>query len=701
MTQAHRRVRSLLRSPRLGLLLAVLTAPAWADPEGTDTSTDAPVADPVVAPVPTPVADPGEPAADVIVPSDDDTKIDDATKSDDDGKSDDGKDDDDTKFSVTTCDGGLGVRWIADDGFTGTCADPAVDCPCPEVDGWKASRAFAGAGALPPVLAPYCLYEWPGKGAADPKAVAALTGKLRGTVRSLGEDCVVVAPQTHPVNDVVRPWLRSEMRGVAGGSEPLPLGTVPPATIEIAALDSSPTDIMGAIPLGNLEHGYVTGWLGHDLTSDGVTSFGLVSTWLALPYLDAATVDRVHGGSFGTRGELAQRIVDAVTLWKTRTAVAPRLVMPLALGWDPAFGPPGSAPSRAVHDAILHAVCHGAFVAAAAGNDAGGPAPATGALLPAAWESEIGPTVADCEANEGVGSLSNLLPNYGYAVLSAATPPAPLVVSVAGVDYADRPIALTRPGSVTHFAALAFQGTSGAPGAATLPPPHTGTSIGVTVAGAAAASVWAYDPSLTAPEVLALIEATAAPISTFDPAQCVGGLCDVLRISVPDARDAACAATTGNPRCPAVAAPSTPPPVFTANPTWPTADITALTSYFSGAPVSPALVVPASPFELTAGAATPAWVHPQPLQPGCSVCTLVHTTGSLDVEISSTYPTSINNVTVTIPGTFCATSYRIATTMTPGQALRTGISPTSGTRATISWTLASTGAAVSEQMTVF
>ncbi len=123
-----------------------------------------------------------------------------------------------------SCDGS-GPRWIAADGFTGTCADPASSCACPSAPGWIASRAFAVVpegstkpAPIPPLLSPYCLYEWAGAEFVDGLAIGALHQAIDTKVEGLTEDCVVVAPHAHPVNDLVRPWLRAQLREAEGGA---------------------------------------------------------------------------------------------------------------------------------------------------------------------------------------------------------------------------------------------------------------------------------------------------------------------------------------------------------------------------------------------------------------------------------------------------------------------------------------------------
>src|SRR5262249_6952230 len=128
----------------------------------------------------------------------------------------------------------------------------------------------------------------------------------------------------------------------------------------------------------------------------GGAQLAQVRTRLTLPYLDDTTVDSVNGGTFGGRGNVAHELLAAVASWKPNALNLPRLVIPLAVGWDGGVGAANESSSQAVHDALLHAACYGAFVAAAAGNDTGGPNPATGPLYPAAWESENAPGLNDC-----------------------------------------------------------------------------------------------------------------------------------------------------------------------------------------------------------------------------------------------------------------------------------------------------------------
>src|SRR5262249_17987862 len=150
-----------------------------------------------------------------------------------------------------------------------------------------------------------------------------------------------------------------------------------------------------------------------------------------------------------------------------------------------------------------------------------------------AWESEPAPSLNTCLM---LGELP-VIPGYQYEVLPppGQVPPAPLVLAVGGLSYSDRPIAATRAASLTGLGALAYQSAAGDPMQA-LPKPHTGTSVGVTVAGAAAAGVWAYQPSRTAPAVIDLLRNTAQAIGPpVSPALCVGGLCAVQRLSLCDA----------------------------------------------------------------------------------------------------------------------------------------------------------------------
>lgn len=630
---------------------------------------------------------------------------------------------------------GTGARWIGRQVSTNECLAPpfGITCACPAPlapSPWRVTRAFDLQSSvsfpisIPDELDWYCAYDWTGPGTGDPSVLQAALG---GAVEEWFEDSVVVAslsapggaPGPAPEEDVetrapfasyhptpipaLREWLREGFRDLGrGGLGTLPVGIDPRANVEIAVLDTSPTDPRGGIPLGTSAHGHLVGWTSRDLLCDDPLSVGCfahISTYLALPYITSKHVDCDHGGAFGTRVDLARQIFLAVETWKHRVGPAPHLVIPLALGWDQRFEKPKDLATRAVHDALVHASCHGAFLAAAAGNDTGGPTPAEGAVYPAAWESEAAPGPADCKSFEGKAWSSKLDP-----VVPPSNVNVPLILSIGGVDREDRPIALTRPKSLTQLVALAFQAAAGDP-SRPLPQPLTGTSIGVTVAGAAAAAVWAYDPTLTAREVMSVLTDTATPLAGPDLLLSAPGAGAPGRISLCDAIVKACSSSLApNPRC------SLDPVICSdwtdhEDPLLPLAIEKSIEAHFAG--TAGLVSVPPPPCQLPGpcpvlsthqlSPAPPpgAWVHPQPIDPGCSVCMFRPSYGlyvELDgrVSLPSMLSLSLYSGRSGVP-----TSYNFNTS--PGQQSMSVAMTTSPTvtRAMISWQT-STGSVAEE-----
>lgn len=629
--------------------------------------------------------------------------------------------------ALGTCNG-LGPRWVGTDGFTGACQDPAVDCPCPAAPDWIAERAFAvtlpggqGTPPIPPVLSPYCAYTWNGGTPIVAQTILDLQSAVGAQVTNMAEDCVVMSPSGDAeAEGKLQSYRRDRFRAEARGLDALPQGEDAPATIEVAIADSSPEDATGAIPRGALLHGHVMGWTVRDLSCDEGSSGPCLTdirTYLALPQVDDVTIDTENGGSFGSRLQLAQQLFEAVEGWKQEVADRPRLVLPLALGWDPNLTGTGDLASELVHQALLHAACAGVIVTAAAGNQVGGPTASDGLVYPAAWEAELAPTEAECLALEGVGSAEELVPGSPYAIFPDAAgnvPVPPLVTSVGAVDYADHPISVTRPHGVPRLTALGFQTSAGDP-SSPAPRPLTGTSVAAMVAGAAAADVWAYAPELTAPEVLAILDETAQPLlSPIDPALCADAACDVKRISICDAVAAACALGV-NPRCPEtpiVCAPSAEPPVkglpsgvgsgsaagssvggsatYAISPSLGAAIEAAFQSRLILVPKQ----APDSPWNVFPGVAATEWVNPQPIDPGCGVCVLNLAASRAYVSMNPAYlttaaasGTTVSNVTLTVNGTtnLAVSSTKGVTVMLPA-ASASGAS-SDGTTAQLSWTL--------------
>ncbi|MFO0593611.1 MAG: hypothetical protein U0441_39080 [Polyangiaceae bacterium] len=633
--------------------------------------------------------------------------------------------------ALGTCNG-LGPRWVGTDGFTGACQDPAVDCPCPAATDWIAERAFAvkmpgnaSSPPIPPLLSPYCAYTWNGGTPIAPQTILDLQTAVGANVTNLTEDCVVISPQGMPeAEDKLQSYRRERFQAEGRGLGALPEGEDAPATIEVAIADSSPEDATGAIPRGSLLHGHVMGWTARDLTCDaGGPCLTDIRTYLALPHVDEATTDLENGGSFGSRLELAQQLFEAVESWKQDVSDRPRLVLPLALGWDPNLTGTGDLASELVHQALVHAACAGVIVTAAAGNQVGGPTPSEGLVYPAAWQDELAPTEAECLALEGVAAQDELVPGSEYAIFPDAlsgVPAASLVTAVGAVDYAGRPIQVTRPHGVPRLTALGFQADAGDP---SYPAPRalTGTSVAAIVAGAAAADVWAYAPELTAPEVLAILDATAQPLpEPIDPALCTDPASEVKRVSICEAVAAACALGV-SPRCPATPIDCTPvaiskPPVKglpvvgssgtsassagASAVSWldPTLG-TAIDTAFQGKLVLPPKQVSESPWSLFPGVAATEWVNPQPIDPGCSVCVLNLAASRAYVSMNPAYlsdmaasGTTVSNVTLTVNGTL---NLDVPTTKSVVVTLPAASASGDRTTAQLSWTLDREGSTVS------
>jgi hypothetical protein len=247
-----------------------------------------------------------------------------------------------------------------------------------------------------------------------------------------------------------------------------------------------------------------------------------------------------QGGHFGYQSDLAAAIERAVDAW--RQGGEPhghRLVVNLSLGWLGAFGGAAGdtsaelAPARSVHAAIQKAVCRGALVFAASGNDSGGTAHASGMIYPAAWTVQDRPTAARCKA---FGK-----PAAGYVAVGR------LLEAVGGVDGADRALAIARPLSTPRLVAPGSLGTAldtdGQPLA-----PLTGTSVSTAVASAAAAVAWAYVPSLDAPAVAESVYLSGRWLQPGADPGCCRGTCAVRRVSTCGALARVCADGAGGVR---------------------------------------------------------------------------------------------------------------------------------------------------------
>lgn len=213
----------------------------------------------------------------------------------------------------------------------------------------------------------------------------------------------------------------------------------------------------------------------------------------------------------------------------------------------------------------------------------------------------------------------------------------PLLAAIGGLDYADRPIAVTRPGSLGSLAALAFQGVAWADGE-TPPQALTGTSMAAAVAGGATAAVWSYLPELRADEVLDLLQSSSQALGQApDPALCIAPSCSVRRISLCDALAAVCALDDAKPQCPSTPIECAPTYTHGQNPPWPSALESKVAAYFAAAALKPAAVSTLE--QLNIG--IPAEALPSSLQ-GVASATLVWTVNEAGVLSAAAEPIAIS-----------------------------------------------------------
>ncbi|HEY8206534.1 MAG TPA: S8/S53 family peptidase [Myxococcaceae bacterium] len=466
------------------------------------------------------------------------------------------------------------------------------DSPCPPVPGasggtWEGKKLFGepGAPATPPALQAYCAYEWTpltfGGGLPDTAPLKAMAGVVSSHFSELARDCWVVGPSGSSAG-VDAGWhtLRDDYHQQTGWMANLPQGTTPPAKIRVAVVDTAPDFYAAGAPADDRSgHGHAVGWIirEHACPAAGASCIGQIADRLAMPQITLKKRDTVEGGYFGSQGEVARAIHGAVHDWRAFKAAGgnqPRMVINLSLGWDPKHGgdqpTPSSLPlpARAVYAAITHAVCQGALVIAAAGNDPGGPGLPGGPMFPGGWEVRPAPTPAQCQNAESPGwSAAGVFPT-GAGVYQ------PLVYAVSGVRPDDHLLLNARPGGRARLAAPGEHAVAadGASPTQVL----TGTSAGGAVTSAVAAAVWGYRPALTGPEVMEFIRGSAKHLGVsadfcLGGSPCPMGLLEreARRVNLCEAVRDACTGGPGNcPTAPVTCAPRPPyagvPPVLSA-----------------------------------------------------------------------------------------------------------------------------------------
>ncbi|MEM9114902.1 MAG: S8/S53 family peptidase [Myxococcota bacterium] len=365
-------------------------------------------------------------------------------------------------------------------------------------------------------LARYCVHERLADQAAWPVA------------SQVEPDCAVVSPLS---------WEATLLDAFRTQRETLDLTTATPlARTWLALLDTSPSSPSGGPAAGfHSDHGYVLELLARDLGCPGAGANCLFRLHheLALPlFWDGTSWEtELLGGVIGRQSDLARAIYDAVDAFESLRGPSDRLVLNLSLGWlpRPLYGgqigdAPGERPSaRSVIAALRHAVCRGALVFAAAGNESGGAHHRDGLMFPAAWHDRAAPSLQDCASLEGAG------PAFDGSTA--------LLHAVSGVDGADRRLSISRPLSETLLVAPAALAIAPDP-AKVVTRPVTGTSVASLMAASTAALVWSFQPGWSGDQVYGHILAEGVDLNR--PAEvCHPGPCQNLR------RLASCGAVHG------------------------------------------------------------------------------------------------------------------------------------------------------------
>ncbi|WP_437279182.1 S8/S53 family peptidase [Sorangium sp. So ce375] len=585
--------------------------------------------------------------------------------------------------------GCTGRRWIG--------KFPDGDCPDPPQDSdWTSQKLFQSDIQTPAFLAGYCVYEYAHEGEPDAAEIAALKDAVAARSDcTFAEDCVTVGALGNlPEIDAARLILHDEfIEQVNGPALPPVSAGATLATAQVAVIDTRAGGRSPADP-----HGTVVGGLIRDLTclNPQARCAADVTYDLGLPHLNNSDLSD-SGGHFGSMSQVATAIYRSVTAWQRRNYEAPnaapttpRLVINASLGGQPGAdcGPQVdtlSCSAQSAFDAIRHAACQGAIVVVAAGNSPGGPtrletakdqaeaspvpvpmnvakneaSARSGATCPAAWTRMLSRN--ECEDLEGTSYDARLI-EKGFAPFSGSSSEGwldtPLLVPVAGVDSSDALLPNAREGSLPRSAALGILGTAtenrlgtvtgdGTP--ESFPPPMTGSSLGAASWTATVANVWAYNPELTAREIIDLLHATGSQL--YDASRApraavvdwdIAASPDVRRPSVCAAISQLCSSSPRPAACPT--SPISCPPLAAVQQQ--NRDLGALAPTFTalfGDASSTQLFTATrsrspSPSEEFQTLATPSWVHPQPETQPCGLCGLSLSSSRADIYIDSQFP---------------------------------------------------------------
>jgi hypothetical protein len=359
-----------------------------------------------------------------------------------------------------------------------------------------------GATTPPPGLAPFCLIEY----RASPDACSLkLPSPNEPRSPRISQDPAIVTAPGHktPAADanVVRTFQDRFREAITPTTLPEGRQTT---SVRLAVLDTAPSS--SAPSAGGGGHGQALTRLARDLTCGregcvaDITARNALPLRLQPPRETTAAAQPVWsidaGGELGTLGWLAQAI--------RREVVANggdrKLILNLSLGWNP-IDMPGELDERtpppvlAVYAALRDAQCRGAVIFAAAGNRAGecGTGRCDGFLYPAAWSgAPRHATWADIPPADSLPGECQELIGEGPPAMEETSN---LLYAVGAFGDGGGPLSLSRPGSRAHLEAWGDHAVLPL-GAAAPTDVLTGTSVSTLIVSAAAAHLWATDPSM-------------------------------------------------------------------------------------------------------------------------------------------------------------------------------------------------------------
>ena len=445
--------------------------------------------------------------------------------------------------------------------IVGMLDDASYDCSLVGLPGnWSAERMFSEGTAdllglstlLPATLGRYCVYT-----RATPPTITSDYYPLFDAIDASGAmnlattaaDCLGELPQSTLYHPSVGQGIHDAFAAnadILSGPEIAPT-EAHRSPVELMIIDTA-SHVAAVAPLVNPDNFH--GLQLSSLVRDIVCPTGLPACLPNIRHVVGmprdgwnTPPDYLHGGQYGTQGDIARAIYAKVTDWRERIAADPlntprRLVLNLSLGWDRDAGAtldPTRGPNAGLMHALEYASCMGVITVAAAGNNSDPDCPddRVGPTLPGGYEGLPAPSAAECVGLGFGGGESQEFPIFGGPVGYR-----PLVYAVGGVDGHDQPLVNSRELGQPRLVGYATYGTAGSgPSGEAL----TGTSISSAVAASSAAMVWTYRPELRPSEVMELLYqsgyATGATADFVGP----GALSSAVhRVSVCAALDLAC-----------------------------------------------------------------------------------------------------------------------------------------------------------------